>query len=38
MDHKEIRWVNLAEEGKVLGYCEHDDGPSGSIDCMEILD
>jgi hypothetical protein len=42
MDLKEIRWVmdwiNLAQGGQVVGYCEPDNGLSGSIHCMEFLD
>jgi hypothetical protein len=38
MDLKEVRWImdwiSLAQKGKVVGYCEHDSGPSCSIHCM----
>ena len=39
---KKIRWVmdwiNLTQEGQVVGCCEHDNGPSDSIHGMEFLE
>ena len=31
-------WIDPAQDGQVLGSCEHSNEPSGSIKCGEILD
>jgi hypothetical protein len=43
MDHREIGWdcmdwIDLAQDGPVEGSCEHDNKPSGSIKCWEVLE